>query len=101
VDELIARAKRSGVRQMTRTMAFGIYDHNLVCARETLHRRCARLAGACFASGCGRFARAPSSPRRRAGTPDAVPEQRCPGVMLAGAADKYAMRSALPAASES
>src|ERR1700686_3632451 len=35
VAELIARAKRSGVRQMTRTLAFGIYDHNLVCARET------------------------------------------------------------------
>ncbi len=36
VAELAERAARSGVRQMTRTMAFGIYDHNLVCARETL-----------------------------------------------------------------
>src|SRR5450432_4240908 len=30
VDALIGRAQRSGVRQMTRTLAFGIYDHNLV-----------------------------------------------------------------------
>ena len=33
---LIERATRSGVRQLTRALAFGIYDHNLVCARETL-----------------------------------------------------------------
>src|SRR5258708_450204 len=44
VAELIARAKRAGVRQMTQTLAFGIYDHNLVCARETLQPAAARAA---------------------------------------------------------
>jgi len=33
VADLIARAARSGVRRMTRTLAFGIYDHNArLCA---------------------------------------------------------------------
>src|SRR5260370_29331797 len=45
VAELIDRAQRSGVRQMTRTLAFGIYDHNLVCARETLQPAGAHAAG--------------------------------------------------------
>src|ERR1039458_6039116 len=36
VSELLARAERCGAQLMTRTMAFGIYDHNLVCARETV-----------------------------------------------------------------
>jgi sarcosine oxidase subunit alpha len=42
IDDLILRARRSGLRQMTRTLAFGIYDHNLVCARETLRSPAAR-----------------------------------------------------------
>src|SRR4029077_3258187 len=45
LDALIERARRSGVRLMTRTLAFGIYDHNLVCARETLHPAAAPAAG--------------------------------------------------------
>ena len=36
IAELITRAQRGGVRLMTRSMAFGIYDHNLVCACESL-----------------------------------------------------------------
>jgi sarcosine oxidase subunit alpha len=89
--ELIARAARSGVRQATRTLAFGVYDHGLVCARETL------AAGANFAPGgilrerlwkirarsivaaAGAFER-----------PMIFPNNDRPGVMLAGAADKYA-----------
>jgi len=36
IDALVAAARRAGVRILTRTMAFGVYDHGLVCARESL-----------------------------------------------------------------
>ena len=74
IAALIARAERCGVRQMTRTVAFGIYDHNLVCARQALPLPPTRFATGslamdssaareeCFESGCGKFARVPSSP---------------------------------------
>ncbi|MDP9066569.1 MAG: 2Fe-2S iron-sulfur cluster-binding protein, partial [Pseudomonadota bacterium] len=33
IDALIGEVRRAGVRILTRTLAFGIYDHGLVCAR--------------------------------------------------------------------
>jgi sarcosine oxidase subunit alpha len=89
--ELIARAGRCGVRQMTRSLAFGIYDHNLVCARETL------AAGARFAAGGVLRERLwkirATSVIAAAGAferPMIFPNNDRPGVMLAGAVDKYA-----------
>jgi len=112
VAELAERAARSGVRQMTRTMAFGIYDHNLVCARETLPavstRRGVDDTGDAPRGNAGdadRADRAGGVLRERlwkirarsvivaAGAlerPMIFPDNDRPGVMLAGAADKYA-----------
>jgi sarcosine oxidase subunit alpha len=92
VAELIRRAERCGVRRMTRTLAFGIYDHNLVCARETL-----RPAGVRAAAG-GELrerlwkirARAVIAAAGAFERPMIFPNNDRPGVMLAGAADKYA-----------
>jgi sarcosine oxidase subunit alpha len=90
--ELILRARRSGVRQMTRTLAFGIYDHNLVCARETLpavpahhgsagvlRERLWKIRARAVIAAAGAFER-----------PMIFPNNDRPGVMLAGAADKFA-----------
>jgi sarcosine oxidase, subunit alpha len=91
VSELIARAERCGVRRMTRTLAFGIYDHNLVCARETwpvpdlrekggvLRERLWKIRARDVIAAAGAFER-----------PMIFPNNDRPGVMLAGAADKYA-----------
>jgi len=89
---LIARAGRCGVRLMARTQAFGIYDHNLVCAREVL-----RPAGMHSAAG-GMLRERLWKIRARAvicaagafERPMIFPNNDRPGVMLAGAADKYA-----------
>jgi len=108
VAELAERAARSGVRQMTRTMAFGIYDHNLVCARETLPAVSPRRGvgdarggtrGTGGADGAGGVLRERLWKIRArsvivaAGAlerPMIFPDNDRPGVMLAGAADKYA-----------
>jgi sarcosine oxidase, subunit alpha len=95
VADLAARAARCGVRQMTRTLAFGIYDHNLVCARETmaaaptadarsgaggaLRERLWKIRARSVIVAAGAFER-----------PMIFPDNDRPGVMLAGAADKYA-----------
>jgi sarcosine oxidase subunit alpha len=89
IAELIARAERCGVRRMTRTLAFGIYDHNLVCARETLQPAAAhagvlrerlwKIRARAVIAAAGAFER-----------PMIFPNNDRPGVMLAGAADKYA-----------
>ncbi len=92
VAELIERAKRSGVRRLTRTLAFGIYDHNLVCAREmlpmagrpgsergVLRERLWKIRAGAVIAAAGAFER-----------PMIFPNNDRPGVMLAGAADKYA-----------
>ncbi|MEP6883702.1 MAG: 2Fe-2S iron-sulfur cluster-binding protein [Gammaproteobacteria bacterium] len=91
VAELIERATRSGVRQLTRTLAFGIYDHNLVCARETLQtpgipaaagvlrERLWKIRARHIVAAAGAYER-----------PMIFPNNDRPGVMLAGAADKYA-----------
>jgi sarcosine oxidase subunit alpha len=90
--ELALQAQRSGVRVLTRTLAFGIYDHNLVGARQTIAHSSAEAnargvlreriwkirARAVIVAG-GAFER-----------PMVFPDNDRPGVMLAGAAEKYA-----------
>lgn len=87
---LTQRAARSGLRQMTRSVAFGVYDHNLVCVRETLHsalgprgaalrERLWKIRARAVIAATGAFER-----------PMMFPDNDRPGVMLAGAADKYA-----------
>jgi sarcosine oxidase, subunit alpha len=91
VAELTARAERCGLRHMTRTLAFGIYDHNLVCAREALpaatrfsgggilRERLWKIRARAIIAATGAFER-----------PMIFPNNDRPGVMLAGAAEKYA-----------
>jgi sarcosine oxidase, subunit alpha len=92
VGELIASARSAGVRILTRTQAFGMYDHQLVCARETLaqpastaahggvlRERLWKIRARVVIAAAGAFER-----------PMIFPDNDRPGVMLAGAADKYA-----------
>jgi sarcosine oxidase subunit alpha len=91
VADLIADTQGAGVRVLTRTLAFGIYDHGLVCAREALvHGGPARIGGRLrerlwkirarrIVAAAGAFER-----------PMLFPDNDRPGVMLAGAAEKYA-----------
>ena len=93
VSRMIADAERAGVRLLTRAMAFGVYDHNLLCARETLvpagspasgvggvlRERLWKIRARHIVSAVGAFER-----------PMLFPNNDRPGVMLAGAAEKYA-----------
>ena len=92
VRELAARLESLGVRVLTHTLAFGVYDHNLVCACETvtpegaaggaagvLRERLWKIRARQVIAACGAFER----PLLFAGNDR-------PGVMLAGAAEKYA-----------
>jgi sarcosine oxidase subunit alpha len=75
---------------MMRTLAFGVYDHNLVCARETispavlrggagkLRERLWKIRARTVIAAAGAFER-----------PMVFPDNDRPGVMLAGAAEKY------------
>jgi sarcosine oxidase subunit alpha len=92
VAELIARAERAGVRRMTRTLAFGIYDHNLVCAREAFPPAAARaIHGGVLRERLWKIrARAVIAAAGALERPMLFPNNDRPGVMLAGAADKYA-----------
>jgi sarcosine oxidase subunit alpha len=99
IAELILRAARCGVRQMTRTLAFGIYDHNLVCARETLAPAALPGAPAALRGAAGGLlrerlwkirARSVIAAAGALERPMIFPNNDRPGVMLAGAADKYA-----------
>jgi sarcosine oxidase subunit alpha len=93
IDALVAAARRAGVLILTRTMAFGVYDHGLVCARESLPQQ-----GSAWAPGRGVLRERLWKIRARhivaaAGAferPMLFPDNDRPGVMLAGAADKYA-----------
>jgi len=85
---LVARAERAGVRLMPRTTAVGIYDHQLVVAVESLefadarHRTRERLwkfRPARIVLATGAFER-----------PMLFPGNDRPGVMLAGAIERYA-----------
>jgi sarcosine oxidase subunit alpha len=91
VAALIERVQRAGVQILTRTMAFGAYDHGLICARETLapfaaaggpavlRERLWKIRARRVVSAAGAFER-----------PMLFPNNDRPGVMLAGAAEKYA-----------
>jgi sarcosine oxidase subunit alpha len=90
MGELAAGAERAGARILTRTLAFGVYDHGLVCAREALPRQPPRAGGVLrerlwkirarhIVCAAGAFER-----------PMLFPDNDRPGVMLAGAAEKYA-----------
>jgi sarcosine oxidase, subunit alpha len=108
VATLIEAARRAGVRVLTRTLAFGVYDHNLVCAREDLGPPTEPASTSSVASGLrgGAVAHGPGLLRERlwkirartiiaaAGAferPMLFPDNDRPGVMLAGAAEKYAL----------
>lgn len=92
VRELAAAALAAGVRILTRTVAFGVYDHNLVGACETLQtdgaddpaapvlrERLWKIRARAVIAATGAFER-----------PLVFPDNDRPGVMLAGAAEKYA-----------
>jgi sarcosine oxidase, subunit alpha len=92
VRELSGAAAAAGVRILTSTLAFGIYDHNLVCALETLapdgaaepappvlRERLWKIRARTVIAATGAFER-----------PLLFPDNDRPGVMLAGAAEKYA-----------
>jgi len=91
VVPLIRRAEELGVRILARTLAFGLYDHNLVCACESvsaqgeaglapqLRERLWKIRARHIVLACGAFER-----------PLLFPDNDRPGVMLAGAAAKYA-----------
>ncbi len=91
VGDLIARAQRCGVRRMTRTLAFGVYDHNLVCAREALAPMPGRGAKGVLRERLWKIrARAIIAAAGALERPMIFPNNDRPGVMLANAADKYA-----------
>jgi len=91
-EGLAAGAQAAGVRVVTRAVAFGVYDHNLVCAVESVDREGAEDLPACglrerlwrirartIIAATGAFER-----------PLVFPDNDRPGVMLAGAALEYA-----------
>lgn len=92
VAKLIARSQALGVHILRRTMAFGIYDHNLVCARQQLstdalavgadaelRERLWKIRARNVIAATGAFER-----------PMVFPNNDRPGVMLASAAEKFA-----------
>ena len=89
---LIKEAQQLGIRILTRTLAFGVYDHNLVCARQAivndassqdapgvLRERLWKIRARAVVAAAGAFER-----------PMVFPDNDRPGVMLAGAVEKYA-----------
>jgi len=88
---LIKEAQQLGIRILTRTLAFGVYDHNLVCARQIidgvnsqdapgmLRERLWKIRARAVIAATGAFER-----------PMVFPDNDRPGVMLAGAVEKYA-----------
>ena len=93
VAGLVAAARQLGVELLPRTLAFGVYDHNLVCACEStsaegsadlpgcvLRERLWKIRARTVIAAAGAFER-----------PLVFPDNDRPGVMLAGAALKYAL----------
>jgi sarcosine oxidase subunit alpha len=92
VERLAHAVRAAGVRILTRTLAFGVYDHNLVCAVESLagegrdlpacvlRERLWKIRARNVIAATGAFER-----------PLVFPDNDRPGVMLAGAALKYAL----------
>src|SRR5947207_3154229 len=92
VAALTACARQVGVRIQLHTSAFGVYDHNLVCAAESVRAECAAdLPGCVLRERLWKI-------RARAGIvatgalerPLLFPDNDRPAVMLASAAQKYA-----------
>jgi sarcosine oxidase subunit alpha len=92
VAALAASARQLGVQMLFRTLAFGIYDHNLVCAAESvspegaadlpecvLRERLWKIRARAVIAATGALER-----------PLLFPDNDRPGVMLASAAHKYA-----------
>jgi sarcosine oxidase, subunit alpha len=92
--ELIEAAVAAGVRMLPRTLGFGMYDHNLLCAREDLEHR---SPGTAPAHGYLRErlwkirARAVVAAAGAIERPMLFPDNDRPGVMLASAAERYAL----------
>ncbi len=92
IAELHARAQQLGVRILIRTVAFGVYDHGLVCALESvspeggaegpagvLRERLWKIRARSVIAATGAFER-----------PLLFTDNDRPGVMLSGAAAKFA-----------
>lgn len=92
VTALALQAQQLGVRVLIRTLAFGVYDHNLVCARQIiaqdsnapnmrglLRERLWKIRARAVIAANGAFER-----------PMVFPDNDRPGVMLAGAVEKFA-----------
>jgi sarcosine oxidase, subunit alpha len=97
VARLLDAAAAQGVRLLARTLAFGVYDHNLVCASESLGEAMpAAVPGGAASAGYLRErlwkirARHIVAAAGAFERPMIFPNNDRPGVMLAGAADKYA-----------
>jgi sarcosine oxidase, subunit alpha len=94
IQTLLLKARDLGIRTLTKTLAFGLYDHNLACARQLLHdhdavaegrvgvlrERLWKIRARSIISAAGAFER-----------PMVFPDNDRPGIMLAGAAEKYAL----------
>jgi sarcosine oxidase, subunit alpha len=94
VQRLIEEAEKLNIRILTRTSVFGLYDHNLACARElvdtgkesaqaaegVLRQRLWKIRARGIIAATGAFER-----------PLIFPDNDRPGIMLAGAAEKYAL----------
>ena len=90
-QSLITRVRELGIRVLARTLAFGVYDHNLVCARQIimgheteaaegrLRERVWKIRARAVIAANGAFER-----------PMVFPDNDRPGVMLCGAVEKYA-----------
>src|SRR2546421_223187 len=92
VAALAASARQLGVRVQLRTSAFGIYDHNLVCAAESVSAEgAADLPGCVLRERLWKIrARAVITATGALERPLLFPDNDRPGVMLASAAHKYA-----------
>ena len=92
VAALAARARQLGVRIQLRTLAFGVYDHNLVCAGESVSPEgAADLPGCVLRERLWKIrARAVIAATGAFERPLLFPDNDRPGVMLASAAHKYA-----------
>jgi len=92
VAALAASARQLGVRIQLRTLAFGVYDHNLVCAGESVSPEgAAELPGCVLRERLWKIrARAVIAATGAFERPLLFPDNDRPGVMLASAAHKYA-----------
>jgi sarcosine oxidase subunit alpha len=92
VAALAASARQLGVRIQLRTLAFGVYDHNLVCAGESVSPEgAADLPGCVLRERLWKIrARAVIAATGAFERPLLFPDNDRPGVMLASAAHKYA-----------